>query len=151
DIKTRALQRRTDHCSVIGRVQKQRCILVGGVADDERHTIPGPCRLTKQQNGGDKKQQSARFHKSMKIHDGTTVYERAYSTLASTTEAIPKRLHGSGGSMSQGRGCEMLNPHQTSMASPTLEHPPNQLTCPEAWRLVPLPGRALARAGPEYF
>jgi hypothetical protein len=59
DIEARRLQRRCDVVGVVAGVGKRRHLLVGRVADDERHSFFGSRRQDEEHTGGDEGKQDA--------------------------------------------------------------------------------------------
>ena len=52
DVEAGVLQRRRDHRAVVDRVRKRRHVLVGGIAEHQRHALFGKGRLAHQQQRG---------------------------------------------------------------------------------------------------
>jgi len=77
-VETRALQGPSDGCGVIGRVWKQSCVLVVGVADHERDALLSQSRLTGQQERSDKKK-TAEPDVCMQIHGETSSKSSQYA------------------------------------------------------------------------
>ena len=67
DVETGVLQRGRDHRAIIDGIRQQRHVLIGRVADHQRHALGGPGRLTQQQQrGGEKK--PVQFWQSRQLH-----------------------------------------------------------------------------------
>ena len=71
DVEAGALQRLGDFRAVVNRIGQRRDILIGGIAEHQRHALLGKGRLVRQQQRGSGKDQSIHFYRSRFHHDTT--------------------------------------------------------------------------------